>query len=562
MDSEILATPQPGPRDRRRGSVARRLTVAAIVMAALTLVAAGIAYQGTARIQNRFDHAAGTWIKLRGEGARMVQYSQILAVIARRVVTATNGVDLIRKRKITNSQLDELEMSLSALMDMGIAQDELLKLEEQRKLFIDNLDQIVSQKLRAMVAEEDLGRRLEAVGENYAKTNVVHQALLDSPDSGLVDGQRESYLKAFYLSDRITALLHRAADSKSIKHLGDLKVQVETNLKASEIILASLSESESTAVIRASFQNLGREVTGTAGLIAQKSEILRIDQRINVLLLANDQLVKRFTASIADLSANIETQTERDRMSLLRETRQDRIYLVGTVAAAAIGGFLIFVYVHMVMRRLSRLRDAMISHTQKLESDIPRDGNDEITDMGDALGFFVGEISRLALSDALTGLDNRTTFSRRFSQAVQMARRQKHRFAMVMLDLDKFKPVNDTHGHPVGDAVLQEVAARLKECCRGTDVVARMGGDEFALILTLLEVGNTADIPARRIVERISHPIQVDDLEIHIGTSLGIAYFPTDGESMEELVRRADLALYEAKRAGRSTYRTYETTME
>lgn len=546
----------------RRGSVVVTLTLAVVGLALLTLAAAGIAYQGMSRIQHGYNEAAKTGHKLRAEGTRLVQHSQILAVIARRIVTASSGVDLVRKKGITGRQLEELKQALDSLVAIDLPHDQLEKLQTHHADFVENVDHLVGLKLRRIAAESERDERIEQLEESFASATRLHQTLLEATPTLNADQVKMTYLRAFYFIDRVNALLFQAAIVETSAELRAIQQLIEANFQAGQPILSNLPKTEVGHAIANISNFLEDEYSDLEGLLATKAELIRVDQRIRAVLLRNDNLVKRFTAAVSELSDSIESHIERERIAIQRRTTTDRLVLIGVVLAAAIGSILIFAYVSGVMRRLSRLRRAMTAHAERTEVEIPRDGNDEISDMGDALAFFVSEISRLALTDGLTGLANRLTFTRRFDQAVSMARRQKHRFALAMIDLDKFKPVNDTYGHPVGDAVLQTVAKRLQECCRETDVVARLGGDEFAIILTILEAGNTAETPAKRIVEKIAEPIQVDNLEVQIGTSVGIAYFPTDGEEMAELVRRADLALYEAKRAGRNAFRVFETTME
>lgn len=168
------------------------------------------------------------------------------------------------------------------------------------------------------------------------------------------------------------------------------------------------------------------------------------------------------------------------------------------------------------------------------------------------------EIRRLALTDPLTDLANRNAFNTRFADALSQARRRETHVALLMIDLDKFKPVNDQYGHPVGDAVLIEVANCLRTICRETDIVARLGGDEFAAILTDLNDVESAIAPAEKIIAALKKPMTVLGQTVQIGASIGIAYFPGDADSEDTLVTLADNALYAAKAAGRNTFRVHK----
>lgn len=167
------------------------------------------------------------------------------------------------------------------------------------------------------------------------------------------------------------------------------------------------------------------------------------------------------------------------------------------------------------------------------------------------------EIKRLAMTDPLTGLANRHQYRQQLERAVSLSKRLHQPFALLLIDLDKFKPVNDTYGHPAGDIVLQHVAEVLLDCSRDIDTVARLGGDEFAIILAPTESHLHVDVPARRIIEQLSRPIDIGEHSVTIGASIGISHYPDDSDDIEELQRQADRALYQAKQGGRSTYRSF-----
>jgi diguanylate cyclase (GGDEF)-like protein/PAS domain S-box-containing protein len=170
-------------------------------------------------------------------------------------------------------------------------------------------------------------------------------------------------------------------------------------------------------------------------------------------------------------------------------------------------------------------------------------------------------IRHLAYHDGLTGLPNRTLFEDRLTVTLAQARRKRRLAAVMFLDLDRFKVVNDTVGHAMGDRLLQSVAERLKALVREGDTVARVGGDEFTLLLP--EVGRVEDAVdvAERILETLRDPWPVNGHEFHITTSIGIAMCPGDGEDAESLMRNADTAMYRAKDRGRDNYKLYAPAM-
>lgn len=151
----------------------------------------------------------------------------------------------------------------------------------------------------------------------------------------------------------------------------------------------------------------------------------------------------------------------------------------------------------------------------------------------------------------LTGLPNRMLVSNRISQAIAFARRHARSVAVLFLDLDGFKLVNDTLGHAVGDKLLQSVAARLVECVRATDTVCRQGGDEFAVLLADVELPDDATTTASRILHAISEPHWIDGNEMRVTTSIGMSVYPDDGIDSPTLIKYADTAMYHAKSEGR-----------
>ena len=167
---------------------------------------------------------------------------------------------------------------------------------------------------------------------------------------------------------------------------------------------------------------------------------------------------------------------------------------------------------------------------------------------------------RLAFEDNLTALPNRAMFHDRLTQALSLAKRTGQPLSVMMLDLDRFKYVNDTLGHPVGDMVLKQVAARLRKLLRQSDTVARLGGDEFAVLLQSGDPDRATTV-ARKILQTLETPIIIEEQPIDVGTSIGIVYFPEHGEDADMLLRRADIAMYAAKRA-KGGFAIYDLRLE
>ncbi len=170
-------------------------------------------------------------------------------------------------------------------------------------------------------------------------------------------------------------------------------------------------------------------------------------------------------------------------------------------------------------------------------------------------------IRHQALHDALTGLPNRKSLEERLAQSITVAKRNKQSLGIIFCDLDRFKVINDTLGHDIGDEVLKEVAQRLKQSVREEDTVARLGGDEFIIMLPELSSPGGARKVADKIFSTMLAPIIVGSHNLHVTVSLGIAFFPEDGIDPATLLKNADTALYRAKEAGRNTVQLYNQTM-
>ncbi len=247
------------------------------------------------------------------------------------------------------------------------------------------------------------------------------------------------------------------------------------------------------------------------------------------------------------------------------------------VAGIGFAGAGLLAFLVMMGRRLIRpLRDlagaitliAQGRHREKLPH---LERRDELGTVARALAFLQqqtseraraeAQISHMVHHDALTGLPNRVRFREEMDRALARARRGEP-FAVFCVDLDHFKAVNDTLGHPVGDALLREVAGRLKACLRDTDTVARLGGDEFAILQVGGEQPLGATMLAERIIEFVSQPYDIAGHQVVIGASIGIALAPTDGDDADQLLKNADMALYRSKSDGRGVHRYFEPEMD
>ena len=170
-------------------------------------------------------------------------------------------------------------------------------------------------------------------------------------------------------------------------------------------------------------------------------------------------------------------------------------------------------------------------------------------------------IHRMAYHDPLTGLPNRALMHDRLEQALKQARRNRNRAAILFLDLDHFKQVNDRMGHSAGDELLRQVAQRLAEAVREGDTVARLGGDEFVVILSDIYRADDAERAAEKILRALARPVQLQGEDYAVTTSIGISVYPDHGASGEALLKHADMAMYRAKRSGRNTVEVFSAEL-
>jgi len=214
-----------------------------------------------------------------------------------------------------------------------------------------------------------------------------------------------------------------------------------------------------------------------------------------------------------------------------------------------------------ITQPLARLDDAAGRLASGEHVQVRVRGRDELARLAASFNEMVGKIAereqritQLAFNDVLTGLPNRTMFQQQLDHLFRASRGNGSLFALHCLDLDQFKVINDTLGHPAGDAVLREFGTRLRGLVRSTDTVARLGGDEFAVILPGLPTIERAERVAADIVTAIRIPFDVEGLHLTVGTSIGVAFSNGINETPESLVGRADRKLYQAKSGGRGRY--------
>ena len=270
--------------------------------------------------------------------------------------------------------------------------------------------------------------------------------------------------------------------------------------------------------------------------------------------------ILRVNPAVCGITGYSEQELVGNTMRLLRSGRHDATFYDRMWAAIRADGFW--------QGEIWNRRKGGDVYPELLTISTVRDGNGAITNY---VGTFTDitylkqseqQLERLAHHDALTGLPNRLLLLSRLEHALERTRRNAGIGAVLFVDLDRFKNVNDSLGHPAGDELLIAVARRLRARLRDTDTLARLGGDEFVVILEEVATAEKAAGIAQELINRVSESFQLSgDNEVYIGASIGISMFPSDGEHAAELIQHADTALYEAKEAGKRTYRFYRAEL-
>jgi len=293
-----------------------------------------------------------------------------------------------------------------------------------------------------------------------------------------------------------------------------------------------------------------------------RNDLHYVQTRIRPLQTRINQLMHRLDDDVTAWSARNASRLQQATTQL---TTEIWIFLLLAV------GFILFIYVlvdHTILKPIQSIALQIAGEGRELDHlSLDDSGGQEIQILVDAYNHMRREIHQRqtalehqAMHDTLTGLPNRALLQDRLEQAMHMAYRQQTRMVFVLMDLDRFKEINDTLGHPVGDQVLQQISRRLASNLRESDTVARLGGDEFAIVaIDLREPEVQAFL--EKIVHIVSEVIRVEGQDLFVGASLGVALYPDHGEDAATLIRRADIAMYRAKR-NRRDYVIYDPSFD
>ena len=453
----------------------------------------------------------------------------------------------LRKATVLDSALDPiitfdhegkiLEFNTAARRLFGYSRDEVVGREVIEKIVPPALREELRRRLRAFVEtgedHGELGRRLEATAMGADGAEIpVEVAIFPA------------YVKGRVI---LTAFLRDLSERKTLQ---TEKSRVLQDLRESEARIARITEAIPGAVYqfrlgpdgRESFPFVSRGVRKLLGLSPEDIQAGRVDTWALVSPEDREQVVRSVQNSARDLTPWNEifrVDTPLGPKWIRGESVPRRESDGATVWN---GIFLDVSDQRTVQEQLERLN---------------RDLDRRLLDLRQA----EAELQRLARHDSLTGLSNRSFFLETLDEVLLRARRRKSRMGLIFIDLDGFKAVNDNLGHEAGDQILRTVAERIRHSTRRTDSVARIGGDEFTVLLQDLERGDDAAVAAQAILDEIARPCTVADREVPLRASVGIAVYPEDADDGQALLRHADLAMYRAKQEGKGTYRFFAPAM-
>lgn len=343
-------------------------------------------------------------------------------------------------------------------------------------------------------------------------------------------------------------------------HESDLKTYHATALRAKQDLEAIRDLTTDNPIQQQQLPFLAdllSQYIGYADMIVSLRQIQGRAAATGFIAAGQDQrIVDEIRASLGKL------HSEEERLQLLRVTKTERylnqtkrILVIGTLLGILVAGFAAW----STLRNSGIRGKAKEDLLQKVE-EISR-SNKELVRLAHEARTMTRQMTHSAEHDALTDLPNRLLLNDRIGQAVALAQRREKQVGVLYLDLDSFKHMNDSLGHPIGDKLLQSLARRLLGCVRTTDTVSRLGGDEFVILLSEIERPEDAAIISRKLLQAVSKAFPIDKHDLHITASIGVSTYPDDGFDAETLIKNADTAMFQAKENGREGYQFFRPAM-
>ncbi len=520
-----LAAPPSSAGVRLLGGVAGRLTIGLIGLFLLTAtVSAGAMYQ-MHRMTASLDRLVGENFEPLLDAQDLVQHVQILVALSPKLLNARNSFEIDNLQLQIVDMFDMVNAGLAQINWSGRLTSHGATIARQRDALHVAIDQLIALMRRQMRLRDDMARARHAV-----------DALLSAASA-----QDVALAAILYQASLATDLSDIERGRKAVHALLDHVMAAQIAPQMAPLIAPLIDGDASVFSIRQMQIATEQKLQGGAG---------------NTNLRAN-QLVYAVTSLSADLRRLTNQAREEGRQSVHRATIRASIVLL---IAAVIDATLVAYLQVSVLRRLVALRNGVVSSAAGSPVPVADDGADEIGDLARSLRHFIEQIGikeeelrRLAATDVLTGLANRREFISRGTDEVLRAKRYNSHVCVLMMDIDHFKKVNDTWGHAVGDDVIRQVAAIARDVCRAVDVVGRIGGEEFAVLLPETD-RQGALIVAERLRETVAgRTVSLSGGQtLGVSISIGLAEMTREDGDLSHLLGRADAALYEAKQQGRN----------
>jgi diguanylate cyclase (GGDEF)-like protein len=523
----VTAPPSKG-LVRFLGGVSGRLTAGLLGLFLLTATVSGCAMYEMHRMTESLDGLVADNFEPLLDAQDLVQHVQILVALTPRLLNARNSFEIDNLQLQIVDMFDMVNAGLAQINWSGRLTSHGATIARQRDALQTAIDQLIALIRRQLRLRDDMARARHAV-----------DAMLRAERRPGAATQPETRA----LDVALAAILYQTSLATDLPEIERGREDMRALLDhATPPQIAPLIESESSVFsIRQMQILLEQKLQGAAG---------------NTNLRAN-QLVYAVTSLSAELRRLTNQAREEGRQSVHRATISTSIVLL---IAAVIDAMLVAYLQISVLRRLVALRNGVVSSAAGSPVPVADDGADEIGDLARSLRHFIEQIGlkeeellRLAATDVLTGLANRREFMSRGADEIVRSRRYNFHVCVLMMDIDHFKKVNDTWGHAVGDDVIRQVATTTRDVCRAVDVVGRIGGEEFAVLLP-----QTDREGGLSVAERLRETVAACTVSLaggqtlSVSISIGVAEMAREDGDLSHLLGRADAALYEAKQQGRN----------
>lgn len=552
---------------RNRIGIAFRLIGGLLAVVVLTTLASLFGFISLDQVSLQFAQTARSEIPLLVAASQLSQESQGIAFIGPALGKVDNRFTLATKIGEFNDKLASLDILIQSFSSFG-ADTEVIEniraTDDMLRQHFARLAEVVGQRIDAETEIQNRWNRMLKLGENiHEQRDVLRKAIR----SGTSDSQ---LLVAW--TDSATAIVSNTISILSYKNKPKLErmgTRLDVLWHEADNQYKRMTPSLQSRL--APLHKVFSENVGTEPNFATRRLQLLESERIEIGMVNQAEILSsRLVIAAADLFAKTQSEVEGRNTKVAVVMEWTSKFLAGTVALTLFVSLIMLIYINRsVIKRLSALRSAMTDHAQGRGGPIEISDRDEIGEMSRALSYFVGVIKdredklhainadltlahhnleKIAVTDRLTGLYNRTKLDEVFANELARAERYNESLAVIMADIDKFKTVNDTYGHQIGDSVLTEFAAIMRKLVRDTDTLGRWGGEEFLVICSHADL-NSAYILAERIRAAVAgHSFSVVGQKT---CSFGVASY-RPGDTAETIVNRADMALYEAKQNGRN----------